>query len=82
LAILGLACHPLAAQIDFVDLYSSFKQPAIFPLLHHLHELVFDQPGGAIADIQLSHQFQHGDIVLGLAHQVHNQELFGKWDSG
>ena len=43
-------------------------------LPHHLPQLLLDEPGGIPFDVQLTGQFEAGDVVLGSRHQVHRQK--------
>jgi hypothetical protein len=39
-----------------------------------LQQLVLHQPGRLVANTEVAREFQRGDIVLGLGHQVHGEE--------
>ncbi|EWS52458.1 hypothetical protein X551_04758 [Methylibium sp. T29] len=70
----GLAARALAAQVGVVNLHSALELAGVLAHAHDLHELVLDQPGGLVANAQVAHQLERGDVVLGLGQQVHGQE--------
>ena len=70
----GLAARALAAQVGVVDLDPAVELAVLLAHPHDLHQLVLDEPGGLVANAQVAHQLQRGDVVLGLCEQVHGQE--------
>ena len=64
----------LSPKIRIVDFHAPFQNAPAFPLRHHLHQLVLDQPRRRIAHPNVTHQLQRRDIVLALAEQVHRQK--------
>ena len=68
-----LAAGALATQVGVVNLYPSFKAARGLALLHHLHQLLLDQPGRLVAHAQVPRQFQGRHGVLGLRQQMHGE---------
>lgn len=52
------------------------------PALPWLAAAVLGQPRGYVVHAQVTHEFQSGDIVLGMGHQVNGEEPTGQWPSG
>jgi hypothetical protein len=61
-----------------VDLHASLQDAVLFPLGHHLREFVLHQPSRLVAHPEMLPQFQSGDVVLDLGHQVHGNESVGE----
>ena len=76
--ILGAApcftAREFSTEIGIVHLDTPVQDARFFPLAHDLHELVFDEPSGFVANTQMAHKLQCGDVVLGLRQQVHGQK--------
>ena len=70
----GGAARELAAEIRIVDLHPAGEFTPVLAHAHGLHDLVLEQPGGAVAHTELAHQLQRRDVVLGLSEQLHGQE--------
>jgi hypothetical protein len=70
----GLAARALAAEAGVVHLEAPIEFAPILAPPHGLHELVFHQPGAAVAHPELAHQFERRDVVRGLGEQLHGQE--------
>jgi hypothetical protein len=65
-----------ATLIGIVDLHLPGKLVDGIALLHHFHQLLLHEPGGVPFDVELTSQFESGDIVLRARHQVHGEEPF------
>ena len=68
------AAAALPAPVRVIELHPTAPKPRVIALLHHLHQLVLDLPGGVVAHRQLPRQLQRRNPVLRLRHQVHRQE--------
>ena len=62
------------APIRIIELHPAAQRARVVALLHHLHQLVLDLPGGVVAHRQLPRQLQRRNPILRLRHQVHRQE--------
>lgn len=69
-----LAAGVFATEIGVVDLNQIAELTFSVALSHGLHELVLESPRGAVADAQVTHQFQSGDVGLALGQQVQSKE--------
>jgi hypothetical protein len=78
----ALASRQFAAQVGVINLHPSVQLPRSIPLTHHVHQLVFDQPGGLVTHAQMALGFEGRDVVLGLGQQVHAQEPGGQRQLG
>ena len=65
---------PLTAQVGIVGDHAPAQDTVGFAFPHDLHQFVLDQPGSAVTHPQLALQFEPGDVVFRLAHQVHGLE--------
>ena len=68
------AAAALPAPVRIIELHPAAQRARVVTLLHHLHQLVLDLPGGVVAHRQLPRQLQRRNPVLRLRHQVHRQE--------
>ena len=78
----GFPPAALPAPIRIIELHPAAQRARVVTLLHHLHQLVLDLPGGVVAHRKLPRQLQRRDPVLRLRHQVHRQEPGAKWQLG
>ena len=69
-----LPARALATQVGVVYLHSALELAGVLAFAHDLHELVLHEPGGLVANAQVAHEFERGDVVLGLGQQLHRQE--------
>src|SRR3954454_4684688 len=69
-----LAARALAAEIGIVELNAAREQRLGVALQHHLPELVFDGPGGALGHAEAAAQLDAGDALLRLGHVVEGAE--------
>lgn len=58
------------------------RYPAILAPGHDLQQFVLHQPGGLVANTQMTFQLQRRGIVLGLGQQVHGKKPAGEWQFG
>ena len=70
-----LVARALSTQIGAVDRNAPGELAPVLAQAHDLHELVLDQPRGAVANAQVALEFKSGDAVLRLRQQVHGQGL-------
>jgi len=49
----------------------------MFAHTHELHPLVLDEPGGLVANCQVAHQFQRGDVVLEVSRRMARNRRVG-----
>ena len=70
----GFAAVALPAPVRIIELHPAAQRARVVTLLHHLHQLVLDLPGGVVAHRKLPRQLQRRYPVLRLRHQVHRQE--------
>ena len=63
-----------ATEIGIVDLHPTGQAFARIPLHHHLHELVFELPGGGLGHPEAATEFEAGDSALALRQVVHGAE--------
>ena len=70
----NLAPRALSPEIGVVDLHPALELAGVLAFAHDLHELVLHEPGGLVANAQVAHEFERGDVVLGLGQQVYGQE--------
>ena len=75
----GFPPAALPAPIRIIELHPAAQRARVVALLHHLHQLVLDLPGGVVAHRKLPRQLQRRYPVLRLRHQVHRQEPRAKW---
>src|SRR5512134_2402198 len=73
-AATAFATGPLATEIAIVDLHPTGQPFARIPLHHHLHELVFELPGGGLGHPEAAAEFEAGDPALALRQVVHGAE--------
>lgn len=64
----------LAAEVGVIELDHARQRCLAVAQGHGMHQLVMDQPGGAVGGAQMAHQGQGRQPSLGLADQVHRQE--------
>ena len=62
----NLAARALATEVGVVNLHPAVELARVLTRTHDLHELVFHQPGGLVANAQVAYEFERGDVVLGL----------------
>ena len=74
----AFAASALPVPVRIIELHPAAQRARIVALLHHLHQLVLDLPGGFVAHRQLPRQLQRRNAVLRLRHQVHRQEPSAK----
>ena len=74
----AFASAALPAPVRIIELHPAPQRARVIALLHHLHQLVLDLPGGVVAHRQLPRQLQRRNAVLRLRHQVHRQEPSAK----
>ena len=72
----------LAAQIGVIHLHPTAQRLGPIALHHHLHEFVFDRPGGVVGHAKSSHQFHGRDTVLGLGEVVDGAKPDGQRQLG
>ena len=70
----GFPPAALPAPIRIIELHPTAQRARVIALLHHLHQLVLDLPGGVVAHRKLPRQLQRRNTILRLRHQVHRQE--------
>jgi len=72
----GLSRHlrPLSAKVGIVDLDPLGQLEAAVALLHHLHELVLELPGGVVLDPEPPGELERTDAALRLRQLVHPAE--------
>src|SRR5512133_3606688 len=63
-AAAALATGAFATEIGVVDLDPTGQAFARIPLHHHLHELVFELPGGVLGHTEAAAEFEAGDPAL------------------
>src|SRR5512147_1568604 len=73
-AAAAFATGAFATEIGIVDLDPTGQAFARIPLHHHLHELVFELPGGVLGDTKAAAEFEAGDPALALRQVVHGAE--------
>ena len=54
----ALAAAALSAPVRIIELHPAAQRARVVALLHHLHQLVLDLPGGVVAHRQLPRQLQ------------------------
>src|SRR5512132_32599 len=70
-AAAALATGAFATEIGVVHLDPTGQAFARIPLHHHLHELVFELPGGVLGHTEAAAEFEAGDSSLALRQVVH-----------
>src|SRR5512134_346026 len=70
-AAAALAIGVFATEIGVVHLDPTGQAFAGIPLHHHLHQLVFELPGGVLGHTEAAAEFEAGDPALALRQVVH-----------
>ena len=73
-AAAAFATGAFATEIGIVDLDPTGQAFARIPLHHHLHELVFELPGGVLGHTEAAAECEAGDPALALRQVVHGAE--------